>query len=120
VGLTGAELLLTLERSVSRAPMPNAGFLQVSGLTLTYNPDAPRDERIVSLMVSGRPVQAGERYEVAMPLSLAKGGSGYFLIFGEDDIVRTGEDRMAALIVRFVDAKGSVNYPGQGRIIVSR
>ena len=120
VGLTGAELLLTLERSVSRAPMPNAGFLQVSGLTLTYNPDAPRDERIVSLMVSGRPVQAGEKYEVAMPLSLAKGGSGYFLIFGEDDIVRTGEDRMAALIVRFVDAKGSVNYPGQGRIIVSR
>ncbi len=118
VKLTGAQLGRALERSVSRAPMPNAGFLQVSGITLTYNPNNPRDSRIVSLTVSGREVSAATGYEVAMPLSLAKGGSGYFQIFGEDDIVRTGEDQMAALIVRYVDARDSVNYTGQGRIVV--
>lgn len=118
VSLTGAKLGRTMARSVSRAPMPNAGFLQVSGIVLTYNPDNPRGSRIVSLMVGGAAVELDRTYQVAMPLSLAKGGSGYFQIFGEDDIARTGEDKMAALIVRYVDAKGSVNYTGQGRIII--
>ncbi len=120
VSLSGAQLQRTLERSVSRAPMPNAGFLQVSGVALTYNPDNPRDSRIVSLMVSGAAVKPDGTYEVAMPLSLAKGGSGYFQIFGEDDIARIGEDKMAALIVRYVDAKGSVNYTGQGRVVIGK
>jgi len=118
--LTGAQLQRALERSVSRAPMPNAGFLQVSGLTLTYNPNAGRADRIVSITVSGAAINLAGSYEVAMPASLAKGGSGYFQIFGEDDIVRSGQDQMAALIVRYVDARGTVNYTGQGRIIVAR
>jgi len=116
--LTGVQLQQTLERSVSRAPMPNAGFLQVSGITLTYNPEAPRDARIVSLKVSGEQLQPDAHYEVAMPLSLAKGGSGYFQIFGEQHIAKTGADELAALIVRFVDKKGTVSYTGQGRINV--
>ena len=120
VRLTGAQLQRTLARSISRAPMPNAGFLQVSGITLTYNPNAGRRERIVSLMVSGSPVDLAGQYEVVMPISLAKGGSGYFQIFGEDNIIRTGQDQMAALIVRYVDGKGTVTYTGQGRIVVAR
>jgi len=117
VKLTGVQLQQALERSVSRAPMPNAGFLQVSGITLTYDPKAPREARIISLSVSGSEVQPDGQYEVAMPLSLAKGGSGYFQIFGEKDVVRTGpaEAGMAAVIVEYVDKKGTVSYTGQGR-----
>jgi 5'-nucleotidase/UDP-sugar diphosphatase len=118
VKLTGVQLRQTLERSLSRAPLPNAGFLQVSGLTLTYDPEAPRDERIVSLKASGEDVQPEKQYEVAMPLSLAKGGSGYFQIFGEEQIVKTGSDEICAVIVRFVDKKETVSYTGQGRINV--
>lgn len=120
VRLTGAQLQRTLERSVARAPMPNAGFLQVSGITLTYNPDKQRAERIVSVMISGEALNLAGSYEVAMPQSLAKGGSGYFQIFGENDIIRSGQDQTAELIVRYVRARGTVNYTGQGRIIVSR
>ncbi|MFO8081682.1 MAG: 5'-nucleotidase [Armatimonadota bacterium] len=119
VSLSGAELRDALERSVSRAPQPNAGFLQVSGVVMTYDPEEPRNSRIVNLTVSGEDVQANRNYEVAMPLSLAKGGSGYFTIFGEDDIVRTGADEMAEAIVRFVDRRGTVSYTGQGRINVA-
>lgn len=116
VSLSGAELRETLERSVSRAPQPHAGFLQVSGISMTYDPEEPRSSRIVNLTVSGADVQPNQDYEVAMPLSLAKGGSGYFTIFGEDDIVRTGTDEMADAIVNFVDAQGSITRTGQGRI----
>lgn len=118
VRLTGAQLRQTLERSLSRAPLPNAGFLQVSGLTLTYDPEAPRDGRIVSLKASEQDVEPDRQYEVAMPISLAKGGSGYFQIFGEEQIVKTGSDEICAVVVRFVDKKGTVSYTGQGRINV--
>ncbi len=116
--LSGAQLRQALERSVSRAPMPNAGFLQVSGISLTYNPKAPRDERVISLLASGSEVEPDAKYDVAMPLSLAKGGSGYFQVFEEGQIVTTGSDEMADLIVAYVDKKGTVSYTGQGRINV--
>ncbi len=122
VPLTGVKLREMLERSVSRAPQPNAGFLQVSGITLTYDPAAPRNARIVSLTVSGAQVQPDALYEVAMPLSLAKGGSGYFTIFGEQDITRSGSGadmQMANLIAGFVEAQGSVSYTGQGRVNIA-
>jgi len=117
VPLTGVQLREMLERSVSRAPQPNAGFLQVSGISMDYDPRAPRNERITRLTVSGEEVAPDARYEVAMPLSLAKGGSGYFTIFGEQDITRSGSGEMARLIVDFVDAQGSVDKTGQSRIV---
>lgn len=119
VSLSGAELREALERSVSRAPQPNAAFLQVSGVVMTYDPERPRNSRTVNLSISGEDVQATRDYEVAVPLSLAKGGSGYFTIFGEDDIVRTGSDEMAEAIVRFADRHETVSYTGQGRITVA-
>lgn len=119
VSLTGAQMREALERSVSRAPQPNAGFLQVSGLTVTYNPNGPRNARITGLMASGVTVVPDQVYQVAMPQSLAKGGSGYFTIFGEGDITRSGADEMSALIVRYVDLQRAVSYTGQGRIIIA-
>ncbi len=117
VALTGAELEETLERSVSRAPQPNAGFLQVSGVTFAYDPELPRGSRITSLSIIGEEMQPDARYEVAMPLSLAKGGTGYFVIFSEDDIVRSGNDTLADLILRYVEERETVSYTGQGRIV---
>jgi len=116
VPLTGVELREMLERSVSRAPQPNAGFLQVSGIDLYFDPNAPRNARITRLTVSDADVQPDALYEVAMPLSLAKGGSGYFTIFREDDITRSGAGEMAQLLVDYVDQQGSVNRSGQNRI----
>ncbi len=119
VGLSGAKLREALERSVSRAPRPNAGFLQLAGIVLTYDPEAQRNARIGSLTVAGVEVDPAATYEVAMPLSLAKGGSGYFTVFGEGDIVRSGDTELADAIVSFVAAKDSVSYPGTGRIKVA-
>ena len=116
VALSGVELRETLERSVSRAPQPNAGFLQVSGIAFTYDPNEPRGARIVTLTVNAEQVQPDGRYEVAMPLSLAKGGSGYFVIFTEQDIIRSGTSTMVDLIVRYAAGRGTVSYTGQGRV----
>jgi len=115
--LTGAQIRRALERSLSRAPLPNTAFLQVSGLTVTYDPAKPRDRRIVSLTSAQGPIQPEQEYEVVMPIFLAQGGSGYFQIFGKDDIIRQGNQSLAEAIFQYLQANPDKTYTGQGRIV---
>jgi len=117
--LTGAQIRRALERSLSRVPLPNTAFLQVSGLTVTFDPTKPRDRRILSLTSAQGPLQPEEQYEVVMPLFLAQGGSGYFQIFDKDDIVRRGTSGLADAIFEYLQANPARPYTGQGRIIPS-
>jgi 2',3'-cyclic-nucleotide 2'-phosphodiesterase (5'-nucleotidase family) len=118
--LTGAQIVAALERSVSRTPLPNGAFLQVAGLAVAYDPKGPRDGRVKQVLLAAVPIAEDQTYEVAMPLSLAKGGSGYFQIFDESSIVRRGTQGLADAIYDFAKAKGHVSYTGQGRILESR
>ncbi len=118
--LTGAKIRAALERSLSRLPLPNSAFLQVSGLKVKYDPEAPRNRRITSLSTNTAALQDDKQYQVVMPLFLAKGGSGYFQIFDEDNIVRRGDIALATVINNFVASKDQLNYTGQGRITISR
>lgn len=79
VKLSGAELKSALERSVALSPSANPAFLDVAGLTITFNPAAPSEARIRSVSVGGSPLDPRGSYRVAMPSNLARGGLGYFL-----------------------------------------
>ena len=117
--LTGAQLRKALERSLSRAPLPNNNaFLQVSGMTVVYDPGKPRDKRIICLTTAQGPIEPEAQYEVVMPLALAQGGSGYFQIFGKDDIIRQGTSALADSIVQYLQANPAKGYTGQGRLVV--
>lgn len=118
--LKGSQILAALERGLSRLPLPNLAFLQVAGLVVTYDPQAPRDARVKQVLVGGEPLSETETYEVAMPLSLAKGGAGYFQIFDAGNIVRQGNQGLASLVFGFASEKGHVSYTGQGRIVAER
>jgi len=118
--LTGAQLRSSLERSVSFAPTPRTFFLQVSGLTVVYDPGAPRGRRLKSVSVGFADLDDAARYEVAMPESLADGGSGYFTIFDGAVKVRTGSEGLAGTVAGYVDRQGSVGYTGQGRIVIGK
>ena len=115
--LTGAQIRASLERSLNRLPSPSVGFLQVSGLTVTYDASKPRERRVVSLRSPQGPVLAERKYEVVMPLSLAQGGAGYFQIFDKESIVRRGTRGLAALVYAFLQANPKREYTGQGRIL---
>lgn len=120
--LTGAQLRAALEHSVSSAPLPNTAFLQVSaGLQFEYAPAAPRGQRVLSVRVGFNDLDAAATYRVAMPLSLAKGGSGYFKIIRKEDILKQGDPKdpaqtLAATIVEYATKKGTVSPTGFGRI----
>jgi 2',3'-cyclic-nucleotide 2'-phosphodiesterase (5'-nucleotidase family) len=78
--VTGATLRAALERSVSAYPQETGGFLQVSGLTLTFDPTRPPGERVIRLAVGGAPVDPERRYTVATNNYLAQGGDGYAML----------------------------------------
>lgn len=89
--LTGEQVLQALNRSISLYPSPNSGFLQVSGLEVTFDPRGPSETRVVSVTVGGAKLNASQTYEVAMPISLARGGYGYFSVWDKKAIVRNLE-----------------------------
>jgi len=116
--LTGAQVREALEKSLSRLPGTNNGFLQVAGVRVTFDPNGERNSRVQSITVGSAPLDDRAQYEVAMPLSLAKGGSGYFTVFDASKIEGdpSNESLMQALAT-FVFNMRSITYPGTGRLI---
>jgi len=81
VELSGEKLLAALERSLSMLPKPSAGFLQVSGLSVTFRSEAPSEHRVVEVRLGDKTLSSENKYKVAMPSSIAKGALGYFRVF---------------------------------------
>jgi 5'-nucleotidase len=75
--VTGQQLLQVLENSASMLPGTAGRFLQVSGLTVTYDVSSPPGSRVQELSVGGRPLDRTRRYSVTTDLFLADGGDGY-------------------------------------------
>ncbi len=75
--ITGAQLHGALENSVSRLPQSAGRFLQVSGLTVSFDATAPSGARITRVLVNGAPLDPTRLYSVATDRFIAEGGDGY-------------------------------------------
>jgi 5'-nucleotidase / UDP-sugar diphosphatase len=87
LSVRGSQLKDALERSVSFAGTPFAGFLQVSGLTFQYNASNDIGERVVKVSVAGAVLDAAKLYKLATTRPLADGQQGYFQIWKKEQIV---------------------------------
>jgi 5'-nucleotidase / UDP-sugar diphosphatase len=114
--LKGGQIEDALEHSVRSAPQPASAFLQVSGLAFEYSVSAERGSRVRDVRVGTAGLNQHAEYTVAMPLSLAKGGSGYFTVFGRTVIERQGTVGLATTIAEYANRQGRVSYSGTGRI----
>ncbi len=114
--LTGAQLLKVAERSVSRAPEPFDGFLQVSGLQIRYDPSQAAGKRVSLVGAGGSEVDAAKSYRVAMPHALAGGSLGYYQIWsGKDSGDDTGVPLAKSLSV-YLAARPTVDATVEGRV----
>ena len=80
VPLTGARLRTLLEHGVADGSVGKGPFLQVSGVSFTYDPKAPSGSRIKGDVKrsSGDVIQPNDRLRVALPVYPAcEGGDGY-------------------------------------------
>jgi 5'-nucleotidase len=80
LSISGQELRAALENSVSRLPATNGRFLQVSGVTVTYDPQAPIGSRVREVMVGDKPLDPFRRYRVTTDSFVADGGDGYTML----------------------------------------
>jgi 5'-nucleotidase/UDP-sugar diphosphatase len=119
--ISGKSLELALERSLSRVPEPSANFLQVGGIRVRFDPKAPAGQRITiqDIKIGGKPAQDGDKYRVAMPEDLAKGGSGYFTVpdFNESTILDEPTTTLAEAVRQFVDQAAELDYSKLDRIV---
>ena len=91
LSVKGSQLKDALERSVSFAGTPFAGFLQVSGLTFQYNGTNDIGERVLKVTVAGAPLDPKKSYKLATTKPLADGQQGYFQIWKKEQIVSGGK-----------------------------
>ncbi|HEY4252445.1 MAG TPA: 5'-nucleotidase C-terminal domain-containing protein, partial [Roseomonas sp.] len=115
--LTGAELLGVLEHGLSATEGAAGRFPQVSGIALTYDPDAPAGSRLRDVAVGGAPLDPGRRYRLATVDFLARGGDGYAGLHGARVLVDAAAGPLLVnLVAEAIEAAGAVTARVDGRL----
>jgi len=116
--LKGADLRDAMEISVGRVEEKQGRFMQVSGMTLVYDPKAPAGRRVVEIRIGGQPLDPDKTYKVATNEYVAAGGDGYDVLKkGKSLIPEEAAKLMASQVIDYVAAKGTVSPGLEGRIV---
>jgi 2',3'-cyclic-nucleotide 2'-phosphodiesterase (5'-nucleotidase family) len=107
LSLTGAQIKAALELSVQLFPQPNVSFLQLSGIEASFNRNGPPLSRITRVTVNGSKLEDSRNYTVAMPSSLARGGSGYYKVWDKAKIERKIEGKTIEDVLRGKKSTGA-------------
>jgi 2',3'-cyclic-nucleotide 2'-phosphodiesterase (5'-nucleotidase family) len=75
--IRGDVLLRALERSVQSVPNLDGGFLQVSGIEMTFDSSLPAGSRVLSVEINGEPLVPGQTYTMATNDFTLNGGDNY-------------------------------------------
>jgi len=108
LSLSGAQLQAALERAASVFPTGSPAFLQLAGMRAQFDSNQSPGKRVSGIFVKGRALDAGAKYSVAMPSSLAEGAAGFFNIWNGAQKRATGANLIQDLNA-FIDEKGSIS-----------
>jgi 2',3'-cyclic-nucleotide 2'-phosphodiesterase (5'-nucleotidase family) len=100
LGLTGTQVRLAFERSVSLYPLANASFLQISGFEVVFDKSAPPNRRVTSVTAGGAKLDENKVYSVAMPSTLSRGAMGYFKVWDKAKVIRDFPNNSMESILR--------------------
>jgi len=123
--VAGERLRELLEYGVSDSALGKGGFLQVSGVTFTYDPARPSGKRLVGDIrrAGGGPISAGDTVRVAFDVYPAcQGGDGYKVPEAAASCpAGNSAPRAVDLLMRYIvdSLGGQVKPPSDGRILRS-
>jgi len=118
VELMGMDIIDALEHSVRLWPEQSGGFLQVSGISFEFVPDALPGGRVINVKVGDNAISAGRYYLVATNDFLAAGGDGYDTLKNSKLVADTGI-MLRDVVVDYFLENGDVKEPEAGRIVVA-
>ncbi len=116
---TGKALKEAIENGLSQYPSAAGRFPQVSGLTIEANANAPAGNRIVSIVIAGKPLEDSKSYRIATNDFMARGGDGY-TSFEQARQIIPGHDGALVVseVMAYVRKLGTVRTGIEGRIVL--
>ena len=78
--IKGATIREMLEHSVEYYPASFGGFLNVSGMTFSYDPSKPAKHRVEKIFVGGQPLDENKTYTIALVDFQTYGGDDYTML----------------------------------------
>ena len=78
--IKGSTVREMLEHSVEFYPASFGGFLDVSGMTFSYDPSKPAKHRVAEILVNGQPLDANKTYTIALADFQTSGGDDYTML----------------------------------------
>nr|MDQ3082157.1 5'-nucleotidase C-terminal domain-containing protein [Gemmatimonadota bacterium] len=117
VRMTGEQVRAYLEQIVARDNLRE----HVSGVTIGYNPELPRGERIVSLRLpAGRTLSESSTYSVIMNEFMAVGGGEGVRVPEGAEVTPIGMLDIDALIAYFRRMPSPLSVPEESRIVITQ
>ena len=89
VEATGKTIWETLEHGVSWYPSAGGGFLQVAGMSYTFDAAKEKGERIQSITINGEPINMDKTYTLAANDFLTGGGDMFTMLAECKEVLRT-------------------------------
>ncbi len=114
--LTGDQIERALQHSLYLYPGYNSGFLQFSGLTVTFNPNGDKERHIVSVRIDDAALESGKAYHVAMPAPLANGALAYFKFWKKSEVERSTGKTLEAAVTTYLSEHKTVGK-GEERLV---
>ena len=117
VAVTGARLREALEQGLSRIERAGGGFLQVSGLRMTFDPRQPAGRRVLAVEVGGAPLDPTKTYTVAVVDWIARGGDGVTALADGRILVDAADGPMISdVLLEAITARGPISPVLDGRL----
>lgn len=118
VEVTGETLLAALEHGLGEVEIGSGRFLQVSGLNLRADLTKPAGQRIVSVMVSGKPLDPKATYTLATTNFLQGGGDGYEMLKSAKVLIDAGSGPLMSMaMMEQLQSDGVIEPIVEGRIM---
>ncbi|MFJ6197372.1 ExeM/NucH family extracellular endonuclease [Micromonospora sp. NPDC092111] len=118
---TGADIKQVLEEQwqPDGASRPVLWLGVSKGFTYTYNPEAPKGSRIISMKLNGTPLSPTATYRVTVNAFLAAGGDNFLTLAKRVDPVTTGDNDLT-MLVNYFAANSPVTADTQPRATVGK
>ena len=115
IEVTGEELTKALEHGVDLYPEQAGHFPHVSGMTYRFDAGKPVGERIVEVLVDGKPLELDKTYKLVTNDFMAAGGDDYTMFEGKTFIAEGG--LLSDVLIDYVKELGEVAPTVEGRIV---
>jgi 2',3'-cyclic-nucleotide 2'-phosphodiesterase (5'-nucleotidase family) len=119
--ISGKTLRAAIEAGLAGAENEVGRFPQVSGIAIRADLTRPDGDRVVALLVGGKPVEPDRLYKVVTNDFLARGGDGYAALVGAKMLVGPNDALLVSKhVVDHIRKLGTVSAQLEGRVIVAR